>query len=149
MVNYAELLKRYIAQSGMTLEEIANACAKLGVSIHPTYISKLRLGQRPAPSEDISRALAKVTGGDPEELVVAGYLEKAPQEVKNIIDNKKSPQHADENPKRKRVYKIVARAEDLPDEQLDKVEEYIDLLFAQHELQLRRKAMQSDDKREK
>jgi SOS-response transcriptional repressor LexA len=84
-VLYADLLKEYIKLSGKKLEEITRECETKGVSVHPTYISKLRLGQRPAPSEEISRVLAEVTGGDPEKLIMSGYIEKAPGKVKDLI----------------------------------------------------------------
>ncbi|MCM3145348.1 S24 family peptidase [Brevibacillus sp. MER 51] len=84
-MSYSAILKEYISKSGKTLDQIVSDCEKLGVNIHSTYISKLRLGQRPAPSDEISRALANVTGGDPEELIIAGYIERAPKEVQGVI----------------------------------------------------------------
>lgn len=85
ILTYSEILNEYILKSGKTLDQIAKECMKKGVNIHSTYISKLRLGQRPAPSDDISRALAEVTGGDPDKLIMAGYIERAPKEVQGII----------------------------------------------------------------
>lgn len=86
-MSYADLLRRYIEESGMTLEEIAKACKERGLDIHPTYISKLRTGARPAPSnEKISRILAEVTGGDPEALIIQGYIDRAPEAVKPILE---------------------------------------------------------------
>lgn len=86
-MSYAEILKGFIEKSRKTLEQISKECKKKGVSVHTTYISKLRLGQRPAPSDHMSRVLAEVTGGDPEELIIAGYIEKAPEEVRSIIEH--------------------------------------------------------------
>lgn len=84
-MKYAEFLSKAIEDSGMTLEQIAHECVKRGVKIHPTYIGKLRNGQRPAPSEDISRALAEVLGCDAEKLILLGYIEKAPESVRKIL----------------------------------------------------------------
>ncbi|WP_058302423.1 LexA family protein [Gorillibacterium timonense] len=73
-MSYAAILDTYIKKSGKTLDQISQECADMDISVHPTYISKLRLGKRPAPSEDITRALAKVTGGDPEKLIAEANL---------------------------------------------------------------------------
>lgn len=70
----------------MTLGEISKGCKGLGVEIHPSYVSKLRRGERPAPSEELSRALATVTGGDPEELIRAGHYDAAPKNVRALMD---------------------------------------------------------------
>lgn len=78
-MTYAELLQCYIEQSGKTLEQIAEECSRRGVKIHPTYISKLRLGKRPSASEEITRMLAEVTGGDPQQLIIQGYIDKRPK----------------------------------------------------------------------
>ena len=87
-MGYADLLRRYIEDSGMTLDEIAAACKARGLDIHPTYISKLRTGARPAPpNEKISRLLAEVTSGDPELLVKEGLIERAPDALKKYLEN--------------------------------------------------------------
>ncbi|MFD1777060.1 LexA family protein [Paenibacillus rhizophilus] len=75
-MSYASILNEYIKKSGKTLDQISSDCAKEGVTVHPTYISKLRLGKRPAPSEEITRALAKSTGGDPDKLLAEANLGK-------------------------------------------------------------------------
>lgn len=106
-MTYAELLQEYIKKSGMTLERIAEECGKRGVKIHPTYISKLRLGKRPAPSEEISRVLAEVTGGDPQRLIIKGYIEKVPDELREELD----------------VYKYLSNVDDLVDEIATKAKE--------------------------
>lgn len=84
-MSYAEILKDYILKSEKTLEQIVRECQDRGITIHATYVSKLRLGQRPAADGSISRVLAEVTGGDPERLIAAGYIERAPEEVRSII----------------------------------------------------------------
>lgn len=85
-MKYADLLREYIEKSGLTLDEISERCERRSVVIHPTYISKLRLGQRPAPKEPIiSEVLAKVTGGDPDALVRAAQMERIPEDIKDIL----------------------------------------------------------------
>ncbi|OYD08766.1 helix-turn-helix domain-containing protein [Paludifilum halophilum] len=84
-MSYAYLLKKYIKKSGKTLEQISKECSVKGVAVHPTYISKLRLGQRPAPSEEITKTLAEVTGGDPQRLIIEGYMDKTPPAVRSLI----------------------------------------------------------------
>lgn len=84
-MSYSKLLDSYIAESNLTLEEIAERCKANGVDIHPSYISKLRKGTRPAPSEEISRALAISCGNDPEKLANEGNIEKTPPEVAEVL----------------------------------------------------------------
>jgi SOS-response transcriptional repressor LexA len=79
-VSYAALLNNYIRKSGKTLEQISNECALRQVTVHPTYISKLRLGKRPAPSGEITRVLAEVTGGDPDKLLAEAGAERMSDE---------------------------------------------------------------------
>lgn len=80
-MNYSELLSSYIESSGLTLDQIVDRCKQRGVEIHPTYISKLRKGLRPAPSEEISKALAESLGQNPDDLILAGHLERTPTPI--------------------------------------------------------------------
>lgn len=82
---YSKLLQAYIDKSGLTLDEITERCKARGIDIHPTYISKLRNGTRPAPSEEISRVLAEVLEGNPDELIFEGYLSKTPLPIINLL----------------------------------------------------------------
>jgi repressor LexA len=56
---------------------------KKGFSTNKAYISKLQNGKIPAAGEDINRALAEVTKGDPVALIQEAYIEKAPLEIKS------------------------------------------------------------------
>ncbi|TEB06492.1 LexA repressor [Pelotomaculum schinkii] len=85
-MSYAKLLQTYMERSGLTLDEITEGCRAKGLAIHPTYISKLRNGARNAPSEEISRVLAEVLGGDPEKLVMEGYLSKIPPVIMERLE---------------------------------------------------------------
>ncbi|MED4353631.1 helix-turn-helix transcriptional regulator [Schinkia azotoformans] len=83
--SYSELLTEYIENSGLSYAEIVLRVSKKGINIHKSYISKLKNGTKPPATDDLNRAIAEVTGGDPEELIVAAYLEKAPEEVKDRL----------------------------------------------------------------
>ena len=86
-MQYKELLSSLVKKSGLTLREIADKCKEHGQSIDPSYISKLQTGKLPPPSEEVSRALALVTGGDTDELVWLSFVEKAPMETRQGLRN--------------------------------------------------------------
>ncbi|MFS0727030.1 LexA family protein [Paenibacillus sp. 1P07SE] len=86
-MSYARLLSDYIKQSGKTLEQISQECAQRQITVHPTYISKLRLGKRPAPSPEITRTLAEVVGGDAALLIAEANLEKLDADHKEMYEN--------------------------------------------------------------
>jgi len=84
-MKYRELLKSYIDKSGLSLREIEESMREKGFSTNKAYISKLQNGVHPPAGEDITRGLAEVTGGDVDSLLLAGYIEKAPDEIKLIL----------------------------------------------------------------
>lgn len=86
-MGYKEILSTIVSNSGLTLRELADRCRDKGVSIDPSYISKLQTGKQAPGSEEVSRAIAEVCGADPDILIWEGYLEKAPELVKNTIDS--------------------------------------------------------------
>ncbi|MGG4449595.1 LexA family protein [Brevibacillus porteri] len=59
---------------------------KKGVKVDRSYISKLRKNPKYPASEEINKAFAEVTGGDPDKLIWEGYYETAPHSVKRILD---------------------------------------------------------------
>ncbi|OPA77443.1 hypothetical protein BVG16_13370 [Paenibacillus selenitireducens] len=86
-MNYPALVDEYIKKSGLSLAEITKRMHELkGIKIDRSYISKLRKDPKYPASEEINRALAEITGGDVEALVMAGYLEKAPEKIKESIN---------------------------------------------------------------
>lgn len=85
MKDYASLLKNYITKSKLSLKTISDELKNRGFSTDKGYISKLQNGKIPPAGEEITRAIAEITGGDPEELILAGYLERAPEEVKDRL----------------------------------------------------------------
>lgn len=103
MLKYHDLLSFYIENSGLSLGEISLRLKNKKIEISKSYISKLKNGSKPPASEELNRALAEITGGDPEQLIIAGYLEKAPAGVKekfshlyvgdkNEVDNREVPE---------------------------------------------------------
>jgi SOS-response transcriptional repressor LexA/transcriptional regulator with XRE-family HTH domain len=82
---YKDLLEYYIRGSGLSHREISRRCKDRGTSVSQAYISQLAKGDVPPPSEEVSRVLAEVTGGDADKLLMAAYMEKAPDEVKDIL----------------------------------------------------------------
>ncbi|CAM2981033.1 hypothetical protein HP548_09735 [Paenibacillus taichungensis] len=85
-MDYSKLVDEYIKSSGLSLATIAERIkGEEGIPIDRSYISKLRNNPKYPASDEINRALAKVTGGDPEKLVMAAYIDKAPEEVKSSL----------------------------------------------------------------
>lgn len=87
MKPYKVLLKEYIDNSGLSLREISRQCEDRGTPVSQAYISKiLNTETLPPPSESVSRVIADVTGGDPDELVLSGFLDRAPQEIRELYE---------------------------------------------------------------
>lgn len=87
-MKYADLLDKLIQQSGITAKDLAQKCQDLGIDITPSYISLLRNKEKNrVPSDDVSIALAKALGKPDNYLVLEGYLEAAPIELKQAIEN--------------------------------------------------------------
>ncbi|WP_068773764.1 helix-turn-helix domain-containing protein [Paenibacillus sp. FJAT-26967] len=84
-MGYAQLLEQYIQKSGLNLTEITEQLKEKGITIDRSYISKLKSGAKPPASEEVTKALAEITGGDPEMLVNVGVIEKTPEEIKAFI----------------------------------------------------------------
>lgn len=86
-MNYYDLLKSYIQRSGLSLSEISNALKEFDYQVSKGYISQLQNGKTDAPATaELNRALAKVTGGDIEELLTAALIEKAPPEIREKFE---------------------------------------------------------------
>ncbi|MFF2016209.1 hypothetical protein [Paenibacillus sp. NPDC058177] len=84
-MQYKDILKKYISDSGFSLSKIEERMREKGHSTNKSYISKLQNGVYPPAGEDITRALAEITGGDPQPLILAGYIEKAPPEIQDLL----------------------------------------------------------------
>ena len=85
-MDYAGMLSKIINESGLSLRQIAKRCSEQEISITPSYISQLKNGKLPPPSESISLTLAKVCGWkNSATLVFQGYMEKAPVLVREYM----------------------------------------------------------------
>jgi repressor LexA len=85
-MNYFQLLKKRIEESGLTLEKIAEELEKHGFKVGKGYISRLQNGKVPNPAtNELTRAIAKVINADAEELLLAAVIEKAPEELHNQL----------------------------------------------------------------
>lgn len=90
-MNYSELVDEYIKKSGLSLGEISRKMLEeKGIKADRSYISKLRNDPKYPASDEINRALSEITGGDPDKLIWASYLEKAPEKVKQVLKNIKN-----------------------------------------------------------
>lgn len=85
MSRYSKLLTKIIAESGYTAKQIVEKCNEIGNGIDTTRLSKLQNGKLPAPSEKVSRDIAKVCNADQRLLVIEGYIEKAPKEILDVL----------------------------------------------------------------
>ena len=78
-MTYAQMLSQIIEESGLSLRVIAKRCSDLNLNITPSYISQLKNGKLPPPTDEVSLTLAKVCSAKNQAyLVFQGYLEKAP-----------------------------------------------------------------------
>ena len=82
---YHKLLNNLIASTNYTAQEIINKCAEKGIKMDKAYMSKLRNNKVPPPSEDVSRVISKVCDVDERFLVLEGYIDKAPKEIKEAF----------------------------------------------------------------
>lgn len=85
MSSFSELLAKYIRESGLSIGEIARRMEENGVKIDRSYISKLKNGLVNPPSEEITKALAEVTGGDTDKLLWAATMGKSHPAVQKSL----------------------------------------------------------------
>ena len=83
---YNLLLNRIVAESGYTAKQIIEECENKGIHIDKSYFSKLQNGKVGAPKGKISKAIAEICNGDEKKLILEGYLDKAPKEVKEFLN---------------------------------------------------------------
>lgn len=84
-MSYNETLAGMVGKSGLTLREIAERCREFGVTVDPSYISKLQSGSQSPASEEVNTALAKACGEKPEDLLFEAYMDKAPELIRRFI----------------------------------------------------------------
>ena len=86
-MSYGKLLQKIIADANLTYKEVAEKCTANGKKIDPSYISKLVNGKIISPSDQITKMIAEVCGVNPNKLIIEGYVDKAPNEIKKFIDD--------------------------------------------------------------
>ena len=79
------MLRNVVANTNYTQEEICKRCTELGIKISKSYINKLLNNKQQAPTEEISRIIANVCNCDERLLVIEGYLDKAPKEIREVF----------------------------------------------------------------
>ncbi|MCY9512143.1 hypothetical protein M5W68_20165 [Paenibacillus larvae] len=85
-MKYNDLLREYILNSALSLGEIARKMNEKGVKVDRSYLSKLKNGKVGYPaSEEVNKAFAEVTGGDPEKLIFAAFVEKSPHSINKVF----------------------------------------------------------------
>lgn len=82
---YHEIVKDYIKSSKMSLSEITEKLNNLGIQSDKFYLSKLQNGKVTPAEESFNRAFAIVTNNDPDPLVFSSYIERTPDDVKQMI----------------------------------------------------------------
>ncbi len=86
---YSKLLLKIIAESGHNYKEIVEECNKRGKKIDKSYFSRVVNGKVPPPAEDLSRMISDICNVDERRLVLEGYIEKAPKEIREVFENMK------------------------------------------------------------
>lgn len=86
-MKYKKQLAKIIKDSNLSLRDIASRCQSLGVPLSHSYISQLQSGKLPAPSEEITIAICNVCNTDPADLILQGYIEKAPDIVQAYFED--------------------------------------------------------------
>ena len=79
-MSYNKLFKRIFAESNYTQQELADKC-----NVSRSYIGNLLNNITPVPDEEISRAIARACNIDERLLVIEGYIDKAPKEIKDFL----------------------------------------------------------------
>ena len=85
-MSYYKLLRNIVVESGLSSTEIIKECREKGRKIDKAYFSRLLNGKCPPPSEELSRLLANICNADERALVLEGYIDKAPKEIKECLE---------------------------------------------------------------
>jgi|GEM_PF-524192 len=84
-MGYKESLSKIIKDSGLTLRDVESRCKAQGVSVSNSYLSQIKSGKLPPPTEEVTRAICQACNVDPENMIIEGYLEKAPPIVRDYF----------------------------------------------------------------
>ena len=78
---FGELLRQKRHQAGLRQAELAG---KVGVTA--SYVSLLESGQRPSPSDEVTRSIERALGLAENELVRLAHLERTPSDIREEMD---------------------------------------------------------------
>ena len=82
---YAQILRKAVIKSNKTLKEISKECARIGVRVAPSYISKLQNGHRKPPREKVSVAIARSLDIHPGELLKSTWEERLNANITSFL----------------------------------------------------------------
>lgn len=75
-MKYSDVLKNYLKKSGLTLDQISEKLKEYNLSATPHYLSRLQNGRVPPASDELNRALAEITEGELNKLVIAAQMDR-------------------------------------------------------------------------
>lgn len=86
-MSYSKFLTEIIKNSKKSLRQISLECKnKYNVKATASYLSKLQTGGQTPASDNVNIAVAKVCGVNPDDLLFEANLERAPEDVKKLVD---------------------------------------------------------------
>ncbi len=84
---YSDFLADIIKNSKKSLRQISLECKnKYDVKVTASYLSKLQTGGQTPASDNVNIAVAKVCGVNPDDLLFEANLERAPEDVKKLVN---------------------------------------------------------------
>lgn len=84
---YSDFLANTIKNSKKSLRQISMECKnKYDVKATASYLSKLQTGGQTPASDNVNIAIAKVCGINPDDLLFEANLERAPEDVKKLVN---------------------------------------------------------------
>lgn len=84
---YSDFLANTIKNSKKSLRQISMECKnKYDVKATASYLSKLQTGGQTPASDNVNTAIAKVCGINPDDLLFEANLERAPEDVKKLVN---------------------------------------------------------------
>lgn len=86
-MSFGKLLKKTVKEKKLTYKEISKKCYAQGIEINEKYISQIANSQKPAPSEEKIRAIARALDTNEQLFILESYIDKAPKEILNIFNN--------------------------------------------------------------
>jgi transcriptional regulator with XRE-family HTH domain len=88
-MDYAALLDRLLknaSERGISANNVCKRCTEQGISdVTPTYLSQIRNRKKEPPSDKVSKALAMALDVHEDLLIIQAYIDKSPQEFKQLI----------------------------------------------------------------